>query len=498
MFMPIIVDKSDAESLQEQICRQIRHGIRSGLVAQGNRVPTSRDLSRQIGVSRNTVTLAYERLIGEGYLHTRTTSGTFVTRTLPGGNSQAPADPVRTVPSLPRQAEIWPPLAVGSDILSSREQPWPVDFWLGVADPELFPLKDWRRHILSTLDRHGGRIGYPPPPGGVLRLRRAVAHFLGESRGIDASADEVVVVAGCQQALNLAGRLFLGPGARVVVEAPGHPDALAAFEGMGAELVPVPVDRHGIRTDLLPKGPVALAYVTPAHQHPVGGVLPLDRRRRLIEWAREVGAYLIEDDIGGEIHYAGAPPPTLRSLDPYGLVLYCTSFSLTLGAGLRLGAMVLPIELVAAATAAKCAMDNGSPWLEQMALANLIESGAFTRHVARVRRVCREKRDLLIAALTRQFGEIAVVGGESGTHLGWVLPDGWPDAATIRRAAQEQGIGVHVPPPSVVNRAADQRFAARTLYLGYASLRGDQIDDAVARLAWVVGACRDELNQSLA
>lgn len=494
MFMPILIAKSDGITLQEQICRQIRHGILSGVVALGSRVPTSRDLARRIGISRNTVTLAYERLIGEGYLHTRPASGTFVAKVLPQDDRlPAPADSAIAAPAprRQRQAERRPPLRPAGEGAGTSEQAWPVDFWLGVADPDLFPLKEWRRHVLSTLDHHGGRIGYPPPSGGVLRLRRAMAQWLGEHRGVETTADEVLVVSGSQQAFNVAGRLFIRPGERVVVEAPCHQDAVQVFEAMGAELVAVPVDESGLRVDCLPSGPVALAYVTPAHQHPVGGVLPLDRRLQLIEWARRTGAYIIEDDIGGEFHYDGAPPPTLKSLDPYGLVLYCATFSLTLGAGLRLGGMVLPAELTVAALAAKKSFDNGSPWLEQMALANLIESGAYTRHVARVRRICREKRDVLIGALQRHFGEIRLTGTEAGTHVGWLLPDGAPVAATFRRAALEQGIGVHVAPRSPVNDVADRRHTEGAIYLGYASLRRDQIAEAVDRLAAIFAACRE-------
>ena len=492
MFMPILIEKSDGITLQEQICRQIRHGILSGAVALGSRVPTSRDLASRIGISRNTVTLAYERLIGEGYLHTRPASGTFVARVLPQDDRLPVAAEAAPKRHKQRQAERRPPLRPAGEGIGASEQAWPVDFWLGVADPDLFPLKEWRRHVLSTLDHHGGRIGYPPPAGGVLRLRRAMAQWLGEHRGVETSADDVLVVSGCQQAFNVAARLFVRPGERVVVEAPCHQDAAQVFEGMGAELIAVPVDGAGIRVDRLPSGPVALAYVTPAHQHPVGGVLPLERRLKLIEWARQAGAYIVEDDIGGEFHYDGVPPPTLKSLDPYGLVIYCTSLSLTLGAGLRLGAMVLPFELTPPALAAKKTFDNGSPWLEQMALANLIESGAYSRHVTRIRRVCREKRDVLIAALRRHFGEIRLTGTEAGTHIGWLLADDAPSAASLRQAALEQGIGVHVAPRSPINDAADHRYTERALYLGYASLRRDQIAEAVDRLAAIFAACRED------
>ncbi len=479
MLLPIEIDKSSSVSLQDQVSEQLLHFIMGGALTPGTRVPTSRELARRAGISRNTVTLAYERLIGEGYLLTRPASGTFVAEVLPD-DAPAPAPaPARAAAAARR------PLAFRGPALHRSLRRPEMDFDLGSADPSVFPTREWRRHVLSVLDHHCGRISQAPPPAGEPKLRHAIARRLGEHRGITCQADDVLVVTGSQQAYNVAAHLLLRPGDGVVVEAPCHMGAAHVFEARGARLLPVAVDEHGIRTDRLPAN-AALAYVTPSHQHPVGGTLPLERRERLLDWAHDTGAYIFEDDAGCEFHYDGWQPPALKGLDRDGLVIYCGTFSLTLGAGLRLGYMVLPPELRAAAVAAKIMLDNGSPWLEQAALANMMEAGSFARHVDRIRGLFRERRDLLVAELHRRFGEVELTGTEAGTHLGWLLPDCLPEAAAIRDAAAMEGVGVHVAPNSSFDDAADPRFRRHALYLGYAALSLDRIVPAIERLCSVV------------
>jgi GntR family transcriptional regulator / MocR family aminotransferase len=483
MLLPIVIDKVSAVSLQDQLSDQLRKFILDGVLAPGTRVATSRELARQFGISRNTVTLSYERLIGEGYLLTRPASGTFVAEVLPSGDA---------APSSSSQHEGGGSVPRRPTVFRGQSLPRPFgrfefDFGLGSADPSLFPTREWRRHILSVLDHHGGRMGNPQPPAGEPKLRHAIARWLSEHRGIAATADDVLVVSGSQQAYNVATQLLLRPGDGVVVEAPCHMSAARVFEAAGASPLPVPVDERGIRSDLLPPGAV-LAYLTPSHQNPVGGTLPLDRREQVLAWARDNGAYVFEDDIGCEFHYDGWQPPSLKSMDRDGLVIYCGSFSLTLGAGLRLGYMVLPPELAAAALCAKTLLDNGSPWLEQAALANLIDAGSFARHVVRLQKLFHERRDHLVEVLGRQFADAEVIGVEAGTHVGLLLPEDFPDAEAIRMAAAEQSLNLHVAPPSSFDAAADPRYRRHTVYLGYGALPLDRIEPAVDRLATVIGS----------
>ena len=253
-------------------------------------------------------------------------------------------------------------------------------------------------------------------------------------------------------------------------------------------MLPVPVDEQGICTNLLPFG-ATFAYITPSHQNPVGGTLPLERREQVLAWARDNGTYVIEDDIAWEFHYDNSQPPALKALDRDGLVIYCGSFSLTLGAGLRLGFLVLPRELAHAALSAKTLLDGGCPWLEQVALANLMETGSFARHVAHLRKQFHERRDCLIATLRQRFDGMEVIGTLAGIHVGLVLPDGAPDATVIQQSGAAKGIGIHVTRPCSFGTACASRYRQRTLFLGYGALSVDRIEAAIDRLAEVVDGC---------
>ena len=484
MALPVLIDKSSPLSFQDQICEQIQSLILMGVLLPGTRIPTSRELAREAGVSRNTVTLAYERLIGDGFLQTRPASGTFVSDIQPGHVSGLAA---AVAARHPRAAIAKPPIRFRGQVALSPNIKPEFDLRLSATDPTLFPTREWRRHILSALDRHGGRISNAQPPAGDTKLRHAIARWLGASRGITVTADEILVVSGAQQAYTIISHLLLSPGVGVVVEAPCHMGAAGAFEACGANLMPVPVDESGLCPDQLPSG-AALAYLTPSHQSPVGGVLPLDRRERVLAWAGKNGTYLFEDDIGSEFHYDSWQPPALKSLDRDELVIYCGSFSQTLGAGLRLGYLVLPPDLAAAALAAKTLFDGGCPWLEQAALANLMESGSFSRHVANMKRIFLERRNRLIDSLRDNFRDARLLGLGAGTHLGMDLGDDMPSSETIRQSGMEQGIAIHVPPHCSFDEAACRRFRQNTLYLGYRALPVEFVPPAIARLASVITA----------
>ena len=455
-----------------------------GVLSPGTRIPTSRELAREAGISRNTVTLAYERLIGDGFLQTRPASGTFVSEIQPehvsGLGAAVAARPPRAVIAKP------PIQFRGRVALHPTIKP-DFDLRLSAADPTLFPTREWRRHILSALDRHGGRISNSQPPAGDTKLRYAIARWLGTSRGITVTAEDILVVSGAQQAYTIISHLLLSSGVGVVVEAPCHMGAAGAFEACGANIMPVAVDEAGLCPDQLPDG-AALAYLTPSHQSPVGGVLPLERRERVLAWARKNGTYVFEDDIGCEFHYDSWQPPALKSLDSDDLVIYCGSFSQTLGAGLRLGYLVLPPDLAAAALAAKALLDGGCPWLEQAALANLMESGSFARHVANMKRILLERRNLLIDSLRGNFTDARLLGLGAGTHLGLELGEGMPSSETVQQRGIKQGIAIHAPPHCSFDDAACRRFQQNTLYLGYRALPVDAIPPAIARLASVIAA----------
>jgi GntR family transcriptional regulator/MocR family aminotransferase len=481
MHLPIALDRDRAEPLQNQLYEQLRGLIIARRLKANSRLIATRFLAEKLGISRTTVLLAYERLISEGYLETRPAVGTFVCSVLP---DLAPAPQIndnRTVDLLP-QMMFRPPLLRNIPPVREASEPAAIDFW-GGPDFRAFPLRTWQRINQHVLEWYGKGISRPPPSAGIGPLRNAIADWLAAHRGIVVDSEQIIIVAGAQQAYNIAARLFLKPGDRVVIEAPGHSEASCLFESLGASQYPVPVDEHGILIEHLPDGPTSLGYVTPSHQNPIGGTLPIERRELLIEWARNAGAYLIEDDCDGDFRYRGMGPPSLKSLDPYGLTLYTGTFSKTLGAGLRLGYLVVPLELAPAAIAVKALLDNGSPWLEQMVLAEFIISGEYDRHLRRVRKTYLERRDCLISALRAHFGDVQLAGVDAGTHLAWLLPPSLPPAATIQEAARLRGIGVYTVLDNPITTPFERRYADNTLLLGYSSLEPHQIRDGIAGIA---------------
>jgi len=487
VVLPIILNRSSHRTLQDQVFQQIVELIGSGRLPPNTRIPASRQLAAQLGVSRNTITLAYERLASEGYVTSRPATGNFVTHQLPEAAAECRATMANNA-----QHAISPPIFT---IRPSPHHPRAdIDFGLRLKASLDFPTKVWRKKVMATLDSHAGRLGAYPQPSGEPRLRRAIASWLERDRGLTCHSDEIVIVSGCQQAYTVAAQTFLKPGDRVVVESPGHLGTWQAFQPFGVEIIPVPVDEKGLIIEALPPGRVGLVCVSPSHQCPVGGILPLDRRRRLIDWARQAGAYIIEDDCNGEraLCWSGAQPPSLKALDPYGLVIYAGTFTKTMGAGLRLGYMVLPRELAAVAGCVKEVADGGNSWLEQMSLAAMIESGAFERHLDTLGHRWRARRDCLTETLHEVFGNPVLTGTQSGTHVAWLLPDHLPNAQFIAEMARTRGVAVHALPSVAVSGAASSRFTCRTLYLNYSGLEEESIRRGIGILADVAAGAGQE------
>ncbi len=487
MQLPIELDRSLAEPLQNQLYEQLRGLIVTKRLKPNSRLIATRFLAESLGVSRTTVLLAYERLIAEGYVETRPAVGTFVCDTLP---DQLPSSPsaAATVEVLP-QSELRPPIFHGPAPPPTPDRRPLIDFWNG-PDFRIFPLRTWQRITQHVLESFGKGITQGSPASGVLPLKQAIGEWLASHRGIVVDPEQVIVVTGCQQAHHVAAQMFLRRGDRVVVEWPCPESVSHLFDSLGAVQCPVPVDEQGIDIDRLPSGPVTMAYLTPSHQNPMGGTLPTERRERLIQWARQAGAYLIDNDCDGECRYRGMGPPSLKSLDPYGLVLCSGSFAKNLGAGLRLGYLVVPPELVPSAVAVKTLLDQGNPWLEQMVLAEFIASGEYDRHLRRVRKIYMERRDCLISRLQRNFGETQLFGTDAGYHVTWLLPPDFPPASAIQDLARLRGVGVYTVDTRGPLDHVPCRYADNALLLGYSSLDERQIQEGVDGLAAVVRECR--------
>jgi GntR family transcriptional regulator/MocR family aminotransferase len=489
MQMPLVLDPSAGQSLTSQIVEQLRDAIRRGRITRGTKLPSSRRLSEQLGVSRNTVVRAYEELSSEGYVEARPASCVAVAADLPDSHALPPdaAPGLQRDEASERRSMPMPALALRApDLVHRNRGRLSFDFFPGRPDAGLFPIKTWRRLIQNCLS-HGGAVGLSQygDPAGAIALRAAIASHLAMTRGIVAEASRIVIVSGIQEGINIASRLFLAPGAAGLVENPGYQGAAYAFEASGAEVLSAGIDSGGLVVDALPEQPVALAYVTPSHQYPTGFTLAAARRGPLIAWARRIGCYILEDDYDCDFRYEGSPLPALAALAP-DCTIYLGTFSKSLGAGLRLGYMVVPAHLADAVRTMKTLLNNGSPWLEQAVLADMMRSGSYAAHLSRVRPQYRARRDALLAAVHRYFGLVEVSGEEGGLHVFWQLPADAPDAATVETEARRLRVGVYALASGGAHDACNTAFSRRGLILGYAALAPKQIEEGMARLAKVI------------
>lgn len=482
------LDPAAATPLFRQLYEGLRCGILDGTLAAGVRVPATRRLAGELGVSRNTVLNAYEQLLAEGYLEGKAGSGTYVPRTLPEELLQVrPAAPAQPAPPPRRPLSRRGELLAGTSAGVARSSGVPRPFRPGTPALDAFPFETWRRLVA----RHHRR---PPPDrlaydhaAGYAPLRRAIAAHLGPARAVRCDPDQVLVVNGAQHGLDLVTRLLLDPGDTAWVEDPGYPGARAALQGAGVRLVPIPVDGDGL--DVVAgaaRGPDArLAYVTPSHQYPLGVTLSLPRRLALLEWARRANAWVVEDDYDSEFRYAGRPLAALQGLDRDGRVIYLGTFSKTLFPALRLGYLVVPPDLADAFVAARHATDRQAATLTQAVVADFLDEGHFVRHVRRMRTLYAERQETLLRAAGRELGGLLELGPcATGLHLmGW-LAAGRDDRRASLAAARA---GVEAPPLSGYCLEPRGRGG---LMLGYAGADARQIRDAVRRLGAALRADR--------
>lgn len=425
--MPIRIETDPDQTLQLQIFQQIRHLIIDGRLAAGMPLPASRVLASDLGVSRNTVVLAYDSLQSEGYVETRQPTGTYVSSDI---TFDSPSHPMAQTTNghhpgtEKRRARL---VFNGSShtVVSPHDNPLAYDFGIGRPDARLFPAKAWQRLVNRTLPRLRTDITPYDEPAGLWALRQAVVEHAGATRGVKARASQALIVNGIQEGLSILARLFVQSGTPVAVENPCYRGAANLFASHGAGLLPVPVDEDGIDVDRLPRE-AALVYLTPSHQYPTGVTLSLERRTRLIEWAEHHNAYLVEDDSNGDFCYQGTPLQALQGLDRHDQVIYLGTFSKSLAPGSSLAYMILPPQLVAVATTAKALLNDGVARLPQALLAEFLASAQFMRHLRRTRTHYRARRDRLRGELQRHFSDVSVSLGGGGACT---LPGSFPKTA---------------------------------------------------------------------
>jgi GntR family transcriptional regulator / MocR family aminotransferase len=492
MQISLLLDRSRPESLTAQMVDQIREAIRCARYAPGTRLPSSRRLSEQLAISRNTVVRAYDMLLMEGIVESRPASGIYVAEQF----LRQPAPPRPTADSRDPILQTRMPMplrrARAQDAPHGSRNRLLFDFFPSRPSAELFPLKTWRRLLQANLS-HGGAVGLTQygDPAGLAALRTAIANHLASSRGIVADPSRIVIVSGVQEGLNIAARLFLPRGTLSVVEDPCYQGAALAFEAAGAEVLSVAVDQDGLIADMLPRRTTSLLYLTPSHQYPTGGTLSVERRGDIIAWARRHGCYILEDDYDCDIRYEGSHLPSIAALAP-DCTLYLGTFSKSLGGGLRLGYMVVPEPIAEAVRAEKSLLGNGNAWLEQATLADFMRTGSYSAHLMRVRSHYKENRDCLVGALRRNFGDVVVDGDMGGLHVLWHLPPGIPDAVTVEALAHRARVGVYSFSSTHVHFQRQTALASRAIILGYAALSRKQIEKGIARLSDAIDDAIDD------
>jgi GntR family transcriptional regulator/MocR family aminotransferase len=438
--------------LRADLRSALRGAIQDGRLAAGTRLPSSRRLADDLQVSRGVVTDAYDQLVAEGYLEVA-----------------------------PRQAPVVAGVATERPTDAEPARPsWRFDFVATTPDVELFPRRAWLRACERALrDATNDALDYGDHRGRI-ELRRALSAHLGRVRGVRIAPERIVVTQGFTQALDLICRVLVARGAKTIAfESPSLAEEWTTVRASGLRVEPCPVDADGIRTNRLRELEGSAIVVTPAHQFPTGAVMAPARRMALVSWAAMNRRLIIEDDYDAEFRYDRNAIGALQGLDP-GRVVHIGTASKTLAPGLRLGWMSLPADLIDEVRAAKAAADSGSPAVDQLALANLVESGEYDRHVARARHAYRRRRDRLVAALTRRLPQYAIEGAAAGLHVLLRLAPAVDDRV-VRTAAAAAGIGVRAL--SEMSLTDDEE---RGLVLGYGRITLEGIDAAVAALASVL------------
>jgi GntR family transcriptional regulator/MocR family aminotransferase len=484
MDLAITLDPNNASPLQRQLADRLREAILDGRLRPGQRLPSSRGLAHLLQVSRNTVIGAYEQLASEGYLQAEGGSGTCVSRALPeeclnlpthGGSEQIR----RAVPGLS---------AYGTSLDDAEPLEVPmvrtrISFRYAQPDLDHVPLRQWSRLWVRHC-RSREPFDYAPDGQGYPPLRAAIADYLARARAVRCTPAQVIIVNGAQQGLDLAVRVLVGTGDRVVCEEPCFPDARRMLLAQGARLHPVPVDGEGIRTDQLPTQtgePFKLVYLTPSHQFPTGATLSLTRRLALLRWAETRGAYILEDDFGNEFRYDGRPIPALQGLDRGQSVLYVGGFSAALFPALRLGYLVVPADLAHVFARAKLLADRQAPLIEQHVLTDFLVEGHLERHLRRMRILYDTRRKALLEALAQHLGDRVEIRGEhAGMHLHIRLASHLDDEEILERSAR-LGVGLSSTRPCYRGTPVRGEFL-----LGYAAVSPEAIREGIAILAGVL------------
>jgi GntR family transcriptional regulator / MocR family aminotransferase len=455
----------------------VRAGILEGRLRPGARLPATRDFANQYGLSRGTIVNAFDQLKSEGYVEGSMGSGTYVCGVLPDTLLQVAHDSRTRPPERKRKRRL--------SGFANRLKRFPNfelrpsrAFRANLPALDLFPTTLWAQITARRLRRASVNLLLGCDAMGYLPLREAVADYLNTSRGVKCVPEQIAIVSGVQEALDLVARIFLNPGDRVCIENPGYIGAAMVFEAIGAKISAVPVDDEGMTLHPQSLRGARLVYVTPGHQFPLGITMSLPRRLALLEWARNSGALIFEDDYDSEYRYSGRPVPAMQGLDRDARVLLAGSFSKVLFPSLRLGYLVIPMDLLRHFTANLSVTSRHAPVLQQAVLCDFISEGHFGRHLRRMRQIYAERLSVLLESARQELaGLLEISGVEAGLQtVGWLC--GKIKAASATKAAALRGVEV-VP----LNAYHHGRMAREGLQLGFAAVDAKEIRRGAHELA---------------
>jgi len=474
----IAVDRNAPQALHRQIYDAYRAAIVTGSLRPRQRIPSTRVLASELGVSRFPVLNAYAQLLAEGYIDSRVGAGTVVSISIPDQLTSSQPTGVRLLAarSGPR------PVARRASLFAPRQSlPWLGGwgaFGVGQVASDQFPLHLWSNLVVRRCRNMDAKSFHYGDQKGSKALRETIASYLRTARSLHCDAEQIMVVSGSQQALEISARVLLDPGSRVWMEEPGYRLAADVLTLAGCHLVPVPVDMEGmdVAAGIERCRKARAAFVTPSHQFPLGVTMSASRRLRLLEWAQSSGAWVIEDDYDSEYRYRSMPIPALQGLDANARVIYIGTFSKVLFPSLRLGYIVIPSDLVDRFLTVRRAMDLGPPSFHQDVLADFINEGHFGRHIRRMRVLYRDRRSALVDSIRKELGPmVELLGDEAGMHLAVTLRNGSRDLEIAGRAAR-QNLWIWPLSPSYIGKPR-QGFV-----LGFGSAPVTEIPPAVRKL----------------
>ena len=442
--LAISIDRTSTTPLYQQLTAEIRMAILAGRLKPNQKLPSSRSLAKSLTVSRSTVTQSYEQLESEGYLNTRLGSGTYVCHQIPDEwLTSQPIEPVtnKTIKyPLSEFAHNLP--SIGS--LEVSEPDYEISFCYGNPAIAYFPMQQWRKLLARHCQNSANLLHYAADAAGYLPLRTEIASYLGRSRALDCTSEQVIIVNGSQQALDLITRLVLDPRDWVAMEEPGYLGARYCFSSKLANIQPIAVNSAGLDVEALSncQQKFKFVYLTPSHQFPTGVTMSLSQRIALLQWAEKTNTLIIEDDYDSEYRYESQPIPALQGMDRANLVVYIGTFSKTMFPSLRIGYLVVPQSWIPIVTKAKWLCDRFCPILEQYALTDWIALGHFEKHIRRMRQLYDLRRQTLITALKKHFGDrVTIIGANAGIHLMAKIATTVSDEVVIQKAAAV-GVGL--------------------------------------------------------